>query len=170
MSFEEKGTTLKITLVAAVADNGVIGRDGALPWHLPDDFRRFKSLTMGRPILMGRRTFESIGKPLPGRRNLVLTRSAQTWPAGVEAVADLQTALHIASAAGELCVIGGAEVYALTLSQATHLELTRVHATIDGDVRFPHYDATRWREVERIEHPVDERHAMPMTFLTLERV
>jgi dihydrofolate reductase len=161
---------LKVSIIAALADNGVIGRDGALPWHLPDDLRRFKSLTMGRPVLMGRRTFASIGHALPGRRNLVATRSPQLLPAGVDAVADLPAALKICGPVPELCVIGGADIYRQALPLATHLELTRVHARIEGDVYFPAFDAARWREVARIEHPADDRHAWPMTYQTLERI
>jgi len=161
---------LKVSIIAALADNGVIGRGGALPWHLPDDLKRFKSLTMGHPILMGRRTFESIGKPLPGRRNLVLTRGARPFPDGIEAVASLATALERCATTDELCVIGGAEVYAEALPLATHLELTRVHVHARGDVRFPAFDAAQWCELGRIEHPADARHEWPMTFLTLERV
>ena len=160
---------MRLTIIAAIADNGVIGRVGALPWHLPDDLRRFKSLTMGRPILMGRRTFESIGRPLPGRRNLVLTRGAQLFPVGVEGVASLALALEKCAAASELCVIGGAEVYRQVLPQCDRLELTRVHATLDGDVRFPDFDLTQWRELARVEHSADDRHAWAMTFVTLER-
>jgi dihydrofolate reductase len=158
-----------LTIIAALADNGVIGRAGALPWHLPDDLRRFKSLTMGRPILMGRRTFASIARPLPGRRNLVLTRNTATLPAGVEGVASLAIALEKCATAAELCVIGGAEVYRQALPRADRLELTRVHAAIDGDVIFPDIDLAQWRELERIEHGADDRHAWAMTFLTLER-
>ena len=167
---------MKITIVVAVADNGVIGRAGGLPWHLPDDLRRFKALTLGHPVLMGRRTFESIGRALPGRRNLVLTRRAAGGspagglPAGVEAVASLAAAQALCADAAALCVIGGAEVYARTLPLATHIEMTRVHATVDGDVRFPDFEAGEWRELSRVEHAADERHAWPMTFQTLERV
>ena len=161
---------MKLTLIAALADNRVIGRAGTLPWHLPDDLRRFKSLTMGRPILMGRRTFDSIGRALPGRRNLVLTHRPDTLPPGVEAVVSLPAALEICAEAVELCVIGGAELYRLTLPLATRLELTQVHATIDGDVLFPEYDPAQWRELARSEHAADERHRWPMTFLTLERI
>ena len=160
---------MRLTIVAALADNGVIGRAGTLPWHLPDDLRRFKALTMGRPILMGRRTFESIGRPLPGRRNLVLTRRAATLPAGVEAVAGLATALEKCAGAAELCVIGGADVYRQALPQADRLELTRVHASAAGDVTFPDFELAQWREVARVEHGADEHHQWAMTFLTLER-
>ena len=160
---------MKITLIVALADNGVIGRGGALPWHLPDDLRRFKALTMGRPILMGRRTFESIGRPLPGRRNLVMTRG-RLAAAAVETVADLPAAIVLCDSAAELCVIGGATVYQQTLPIATHLELTQVRATIDGDVYFPAFNAAQWRELARIERSADDRHAWPMTYLTLERI
>ncbi len=161
---------MKITLIVALADNGVIGRAGGLPWHLPDDLRRFKSLTMGRPILMGRRTFESIGRPLPGRRNLVMTRSRLASTAAVETVADLSAAIELCDSAAELCVIGGAAVYQQALPLATHLELTRVHATIDGDVYFPTFDAAQWRERSRFERSADDRHSWPMTYLTFERI
>ena len=160
---------MRLTLIAALADNGVIGRAGTLPWHLPDDLRRFKALTMGRPILMGRRTYEAIGRPLPGRRNLVLTRGSLPIPAGVLGVASLALALQECASDPELCVIGGAEVYRQTLPQADRLELTRVHASVDGDVTFPDFHADRWREVSRIEHAADDRHAWAMTFLTLDR-
>jgi dihydrofolate reductase len=161
---------VKVSVIAALADNGVIGRGGALPWHLPDDLRRFKSLTMGRPVLMGRRTFASIGRALPGRRNLVATRHPQLLPPTVEAVADVRAAIAACVGANEICVIGGADVYAQALSLATHLELTRVHARIDGDVYFPAFDASEWREIEHIEHPIDDRHAYAMTYQTLERI
>ena len=161
---------MKVTIIAALADNGVIGRSGSLPWHLPDDLRRFKSLTMGRPVLMGRRTFASIGRALPGRRNLVATRSPQQLPSSVEAVADLPAALQICGPVPELCVIGGADIYRQALPLATHLELTRVHARIEGDVYFPAFDAADWRELARTEHAADERHAWPMTYQTLERI
>ncbi len=160
---------MRLTIIAALADNGVIGRAGSLPWHLPDDLRRFKSLTMGRPILMGRRTFQAIGRALPGRRNLVLTRGDRPMPASVQGVASLQLALDACAEDPELCVIGGAEVYRQTLPHADRLELTRVHAAPAGDVIFPEFQPEQWRETSRIEHAADDRHACAMTFLTLER-
>jgi dihydrofolate reductase len=160
---------LRLTIVAALADNGVIGRAGTLPWHLPDDLRRFKSLTMGRPILMGRRTFESIGRALPGRRNLVLTRGSKPLPAGVHVVASLALALELCAGDPELCVIGGADVYRQVLPRADRLELTRVHVTLAGEVNFPDFPPDQWHEVARVEHPADDRHAWAMTFLTLDR-
>lgn len=160
---------MQIALVVAVADNGVIGRDQQLPWHLPDDLRHFKAVTMGKPLLMGRRTLESIGRALPGRRNLVLTRGPAPAVAGTEAVATLDAAIERCGTAAELCVIGGAEVFALALPLATRVYQTQVHATVPGDVFFPPLDFNQWRCVERQEHPADPRHAYAMSFLTLER-
>lgn len=158
----------QISLVVAVADNGVIGREGALPWRLPDDMKHFKAVTMGKPLLMGRRTFESIGRPLPGRRNLVLSRGNATSVSGIEWVRSVEEACALVGDT-QLCVIGGAQVYAATLSAATRVYLTQVHATIAGDTHFPLQALNAWREVERIEHPSDERHAYAMSFVTLQR-
>ena len=167
---------MRISLIVAVADNGVIGRAQQLPWHLPDDLRRFKGLTMGKALLMGRRTFESIGRALPGRRNLVLSRGALTRGAGplppgttLEGVASIADALQRCAGSEELCVIGGAEVFRDMLPRATDLHLTRVHAAPEGEVWLPAIDARDWRELGRLEHPADERHAWPMTFIDLVR-
>ncbi|MGA8709572.1 MAG: dihydrofolate reductase [Steroidobacteraceae bacterium] len=160
----------RIALVVAIADNGVIGRAGGLPWHLPDDLKFFKSVTMGKPLLMGRRTFESIGRPLPGRLNLVVTRGGAVFPSGVEAVPSVEAALARAAGAAEICVIGGATLYAQMLAQAQLLYLTRVHAAVAGDVHFPPWSTSDWREARRVEHPADEHHAYAMSFLTLERI
>jgi dihydrofolate reductase len=160
---------LRLTLLAAVAANGVIGRDGALPWHLPEDLKRFKALTLGHPVLMGRRTWESIGKPLPGRRNLVLARMPLALPAGAEWYANLEGALAACVDAAEACVIGGASLYALALPRATRLEFTEVHAEVAGDVRFPDFDRMQWRETFREAHAADARHRWPYSFVTLER-
>lgn len=161
----------RIALVVAAADNGTIGRGGALPWHLPDDLKHFKQVTLGKPVLMGRRTFESIGRLLPGRRNLVLSRSSgapgnQSAP---EYVTSLDAACALVADVPELCVIGGAQIYALSLPRANRVYLTRVHADIAGDAAFPLQQLSGWRELERREHPADERHAYAMSFLTLER-
>jgi dihydrofolate reductase len=162
---------MRVSLVAAVADNGVIGRDGGLPWHLPEDLARFRRLTMGHHLLVGRRTFESIGRALPGRRMVVVSSGSGALPAGVERAASLAAALARAAAAGddEAFVAGGAALYAAALPQADRLYLTRVHGEPAGDVRFPPFAAAEWREVERDERPADERHAWPFTFLTYER-
>jgi len=157
-----------VTLVVAVADSGVIGRDNALPWHLPDDLKRFKQLTLGKPIVMGRKTFESIGKPLPGRQNIVVTRDPNYHRDGITAVPGIDAAVEAAGGAPEVMVIGGAELFRLFLPRATRVHLTRVHGDIDGDVRWPALDHT-WDVLEREHHDSDERHAYPMTFEVWEK-
>lgn len=158
-----------ISLLVAATENGVIGRDNGMPWHLPDDLKHFKALTLGKPVLMGRRTFQSIGRPLPGRTNLVLTRAANWSVPGVTVVADLDAAVRAAGTAAELVVAGGAQVYALALPRATRIYLTRIHANIEGDTRLPELDWQRWHELSRQLHPVDARHPYAMSFVTLER-
>jgi dihydrofolate reductase len=158
-----------ISLAVAIAENGVIGSANRLPWRLPADLKHFKAVTMGKPILMGRKTHESIGKPLPGRRNLVLSRDAAFSVAGVERVGSLEDAIALTAEAPELVVIGGAEVYRLSLPQAQRIYLTRVHASVAGDTRFPDCDWADWREIERGTHPADDKNAYAMTFLTLQR-
>jgi dihydrofolate reductase len=159
----------RVSLLVAVAENGVIGRDNQLPWRLPDDLKRFKALTMGKPILMGRKTFESIGKPLPGRTSLVLTRSEAWSHPGAVIVHSLDEALDRTAGAAELIVIGGAEVYRLALPRAERIYLTRVHAAVDGNTLFPALEERQWRQSAREEHPADERHAYAMSFCVLER-
>jgi dihydrofolate reductase len=155
--------------LVAMADNGVIGRDNALPWHLPDDLKRFKSLTMGHALLMGRRTYESIGRALPGRRNLVLTRNPCWRAAGCERVDSPQAALAAVGTEQILYVIGGAEVFTACWAIVGRLEMTEVHAQVAGDVVLRGFDRAEWREVARIEHPADARHAHPFSFVTLVR-
>jgi dihydrofolate reductase len=154
--------------LVAMADNGVIGRDNGLPWHLPDDLKRFKALTLGHSVLMGRRTFESIAKALPGRRNLVLTRNSAWRAPGCEAVASIDAAR---ASAGEstLFVIGGAEVFSLCWPIVGRLELTEVHADIAGDTRLAGFERAEWREVFREAHAADARHAWPFSFVRLVR-
>jgi dihydrofolate reductase len=158
-----------ITLIVAVADNGVIGRDNTLPWHLPDDLKHFKRLTLGKPIVMGRRTFESIGKPLPGRQNIVVTRDANYRREGINVVNDVEGALRAAGAVPEIMVIGGAEIFRTLLPRAGRVHLTRVHGNIEGDVVWPALAGHEWHMVERESHPADERHAWPMTFEVWEK-
>ncbi|MBV8146224.1 MAG: dihydrofolate reductase [Gammaproteobacteria bacterium] len=158
-----------ISLMVAMAQNGVIGRDNSLPWRLPEDLKRFRAFTLGKPILMGRKTFESIGRPLPGRTNLVLTRD-RSWSApGVIVVHSVEDALAHASSSNELVVIGGAEIYRLVLPFARRIYLTHVHADVPGDITFPEFDSTQWADVECSSQPADEEHAYPLTFVTLER-
>ena len=157
-----------LTAVVAVAENGVIGRAGGLPWHLPADLKHFKAMTMGRPVLMGRRTFDSIGRALPGRRNLVLTRNPHWEEPGCERVGSLESACE--RAAGEtLFVIGGAEVFSLSWPIVGRLELTEVHGDFEGDTFLEGFDRRAWREVFREAHPADERHGTPFSFVTLLR-
>jgi dihydrofolate reductase len=158
-----------ITFIVAVADNGVMGRDNALPWHLPDDLKRFKRLTLGKPIVMGRKTFESIGRPLPGRHNIVVSRDPNYLRDGISVVHDADAALAAAGAVPEIMVIGGAELFRTLLPRAGRLHLTRVHGNIEGDVVWPALDERRWRAVERESHSADERHAWPMTFEVWEK-
>jgi len=142
-----------VSLLVAVARNGVIGRNNALPWHLPEDLKRFKALTLGYPVVMGRRTYESIieqaGKPLPGRENIVVTRRSGYVAPGCRVVHSLEDALAAASGANKVFVIGGAEIFALALPLATRLDVTEVHADVQGDVFFPAYDRGEWGEVSR---------------------
>jgi dihydrofolate reductase len=156
---------MTITLILARADNGVIGSNGGLPWRLPADLKRFKALTMGRPMIMGRKTFESFPTPLPGRRHIVLTRDAEWSAPGAEPVATVEGALALAGP-GEVMVIGGAEVFALFLPRADRIELTEVHLDAEGDVVVPPF--VGWHETARERHAADgERPAHD--FVTLER-
>ena len=158
-----------VTLVVAMDLRGVIGRAGGLPWRLPDDLRRFKALTLGKTVIMGRKTYQSIGRPLPQRRNVVLTRDAQFAAPGIEVAASLESALRLCRQETEVMVIGGAEIYRAALPSANKIELTRVEAQVDGDVLFPALDPAGWRETAREFHPADARHVYPMSFSTLER-
>jgi dihydrofolate reductase len=158
-----------ISLIVAMAQNGVIGRGNALPWRLPADLKRFKEFTLGKPILMGRKTFESIGHPLPGRANLVLTRDRDWRAKGVIPVHSVEEALLQTRTCDELVAIGGAEIYRLMLPLARRIYLTHVQADIQGDRYFPAFDSAQWDDVEFHSLPADERHAYPVTFVTLER-
>ena len=163
---------MKISLIAALDHDFAIGKGHTLPWQLPDDLKRFKALTLGKPILMGRKTAQSLGRALPGRLNLVLTRSGEVPFDGMQEVASIDEARCIAEAAGadELCVIGGGEIYALTLPIATHLHLTFVDTVVhDADVFFPRFDVSQWRETSRETHAVDARHVHAFEFVDYER-
>lgn len=162
---------LKISLISAVAENGVIGRQNDLPWHLPDDFAYFKRKTSHHPIIMGRKSLEALGKPLPNRTNIVVTRNAQFQVAGVTVVHTLDDAIAEAQTVNkeEIFVIGGAEIYAMALPIATTLYLTEIHKAYDGDAYFPEYDKNEWDEVSRVPHPADERHEVGFDFVEYER-
>ena len=158
-----------IALVVAADERGGIGLAGRLPWHLPADLRRFKALTMGKPIIMGRRTWDSIGRPLPGRRSIVISRNRGLDLEGAAVVHSLAEALRAAEDAPQACVIGGAEIFAQALPAARTIELTRVHAVVEADTWFPPIDEGSWRETHREHHPADPQHAWPFSFITLER-
>ena len=149
---------------------GVIGRDSGLPWHLPADLQHFKQTTMGKPILMGRKTHESIGRPLPGRTNIVITRDSGYRAEGCRVVNSIAAALEVAGEQDEIMVIGGAEFYRQVLPQADTIYLTRIHAAFDGDTRFPELIAAEWREVERSDHAADTKNPHDYSFIRLERV
>lgn len=158
-----------LSLVVAVADNGVIGQSNRLPWHLPADLAHFRRLTLDKTILMGRRTWESLPGLLPRRRHLVLTRDPGFQAPGATPIASLEAAMAAAADEPELMIVGGASLYAQTLPLADRLYLTRIHAEPPGDTRFPPWDLAEWREVARSEHPADGRNPIPMTFLVLYR-
>jgi len=151
---------MKISLIAALDRNNAIGKGNTLPWHLPDDLKRFKALTLGKLILMGRKTADSLGRALPGRRNLVLTRSGRVPFEGMEAVASIDEAIAAVGDAEELSVIGGGELYAMILPRATHLYLTHVDTVVDdAEAHFPTFDMREWHVVARETHPADAKHA-----------
>ena len=166
---------IPLAVIVAAAENGVIGRNNALPWHLPQDLQYFKRVTMGKPIVMGRKTFESIGRPLPGRTNIVITRNPDFQSAGVRVVASLDEALRLAGevalidGAGELVVIGGAEIYRAAIPRADRLYITEVHASIAGDAFLPDIDWGQWREVKRQRHGAEGPNPYDYSFVVYER-
>jgi dihydrofolate reductase len=153
-----------------MAENRVIGRGSALPWRLPADTKRFKALTMGHPVIMGRKTFDTIRRPLSGRRNIVITRDRAWTTAGVEVVHNLGDALRLAAGGAEAFVAGGAEIYRLALPHATRLDLTLVHARVDGDAFFPEFSPSDWALVSDEHHVADAKHAFAFSFQRYERV
>jgi dihydrofolate reductase len=165
----------QITLVAAVADNAVIGAGGALPWRLKSDLAHFRALTMGKPVIMGRRTLASIGRPLAGRTNIVVSRDPTFAAAGVVVSSSVETALMVARAdalrrgADAIAVIGGGEIYAATIARADRLVITHVHLAPAGDARFPAIDPALWMEAARSEHPAGPDDAAPFAIAVYER-
>lgn len=161
----------KLTLVVAIAKNRVIGRDNQLPWHLPEDLQHFKAVTLGHPVLMGRKTWESLPprfRPLPGRRNIVVTRQAGYAASGAEVVQSIPAALALAGAEEEVCVIGGAEIFAATLPQADTLEVTEVDLEPAGDTWFPEFSPAEWRETAREAHV--GQNGVGYAFVTYKRI
>ena len=159
-----------LALIAAVAENGVIGAKGGLPWRLPDELAHFKRTTLGKPVLMGRRTFASLGRALPGRTNVVLSRDLGFAAPDALVARDLDAALALVRGAPEVMVIGGAALYAEALPRADRIYLTRVRARPEGDVWFPKLEPADWRETPLSEHPADARHAHAYAVFQLDRV
>ena len=163
---------MKVSLIAAAAENGVIGRANALPWHLPADLRRFKALTLGHHLILGRKTWESVGRALPGRRTIVITRRADyPLPEGVGRADSVPEALRAAAAAGEeeAFVAGGGEIYRASLGLADRIYLTRVHHHFLGDAFFPELDGAEWQLARREDHPADAQNPYAFSFLTYEK-
>lgn len=159
---------MRISLIAAVARNGVIGRDNELPWRLSADLKRFRQLTMGHHVIMGRRTYESIGRPLPGRKFIVVSRNWRGAPEGVTLARSVEEALRAADG-DEVFILGGSEIFRLTLPVADRLYLTRVEADVEGDVHFPEIDPEEWVLVSREELGADEKNDYPTTYLVYDR-
>lgn len=159
-----------VSLVAAMAENRVIGRAGSLPWHLPKDLQHFKRITLDHTVIMGRKTFEEIKRPLSNRRNVVISRNPAFRPAGVTVVPDLDEALALGATEQEVFVIGGGEIYRLALPRADRLYLTVVHAQVEGDTLFPSFDAEAWVLEEEERHEPDDKHAFAFTFRRYSRL
>ncbi|MEC9256584.1 MAG: dihydrofolate reductase [Pseudomonadota bacterium] len=161
-------------MIVAVAENGVIGRNNALPWYLPNDLKYFKQTTMGKPVIMGRKTYESIGKPLPGRTNIVITRQADYQPEGVKVVNSVEAARELAESVcqidgqEEAMIRGGAEIYTLALPHTDRLYLTEVHADVEGDAFFPEYDKSLWQEVAREDFAAEGPNPYNYSFVVYE--
>lgn len=166
---------MKLALIWAMSRNRTIGRNNALPWHLPEDLKYFKRVTMGKPIIMGRKTWESIGRPLPGRSNIVITRDPSYRAEGVKLVRTLEEAISLAESialkdgADEAVVIGGEQIYALALPHAQRLYMTQVHAEVEGDAFFPQFDLTQWNELGRDDFSAAGPNPYDYSFVVLER-
>ena len=159
----------RISLIWAMSDNGVIGRENTLPWHMPADLSHFRRITSGHPIVMGRKNYESIGKPLPQRTNIILTRDPSYRAPGCVVVHTLDEALEQTRNADKVFIIGGADIYRQFLPKADRLYLTQIHAHIDGDTFFPDYNPSLWHEIGREDHRADQKNPYPYSFITLEK-
>ncbi|MFD1095018.1 dihydrofolate reductase [Salegentibacter chungangensis] len=158
-----------ITMIAAAAENNALGKDNDLVWHLPDDFKRFKKLTTGHHIIMGRKTFESFPKLLPNRTHVVITRKKDYRPEGTIVVNSLEDALEISKNDDQPFIIGGGEIYKMGMERSDKIELTRVHGTFDADTYFPEIDTNKWKVTAEEHHKKDENHDYAFTYLTYER-
>lgn len=160
---------MRISIIAAMSSNRAIGLSDGLPWHLPADLKRFKQLTMGRPMIMGRKTFDTIGRPLPGRLTIVVTRRTDFAHPGVLVAHSIEDALDQAGDVEEIFIAGGGEIYRLTLDVADRIYLTVIHQEFEGDAFFPPFDESKWEVVEEQEFHPDEQNPLRFTFLTLDR-
>lgn len=160
----------QISIVVAISENNAIGKDNQLLWHLPADLKHFKEITSGSTIIMGRKTYDSIGRPLPNRRNIVITRSLDLQIPNVEVVHTLESALSLCDDEKEVFIIGGAEIYKNALPTANKIHLTTVHQNYDADVFFPELIKEQWKEINNEYHPADEKNSVAYTFSTLERI
>ncbi|MEE9315061.1 MAG: dihydrofolate reductase [Rhizobiaceae bacterium] len=167
---------MTIIMVVAVASNNVIGNDGDMPWRLSTDLKRFKALTLGKPIIMGRKTFQSIGKPLPGRTSIVVTRDGAWQAEGVVPVQSIESAIAIAgevakaSDGNEICIVGGGEIYRQAMDVADVLHVTRVHGEPEGDTVFPVIDPRFWKELSREDFPIGEKDTVKTTYVVYQRI
>ncbi len=157
-------------MIAAIAQNRVIGKDNKMPWHLPADLHYFKKTTMNCPIIMGRKTYDSIGRPLPGRLNIILSRNESLQIDGCSVVNSLEDAMSVARGAEEVFIMGGAHLYNKFIGKADRLYLTLIDEKFEGDTFFPDYTQYNWNETQRVTHPADDKNPYPYTFLTLDRV
>jgi len=159
-----------VSIIVARSLNGVIGSQGNLPWKLPEDLRFFKQVTMGKPVIMGRRTWESIGRPLPGRRNIVITRNAEYFAPGAEIAPSFDAALSLFSSNDTVMIIGGGEVYRLAIPKADTAWVTQIEEEFEGDAYFPELDSSEWACVWEEKHPVDEKNKIPFVFRRFDRI
>lgn len=164
-----------LSMIVATADNNIIGKDNDMPWHLPADLAYFKQVTLGKPIIMGRKTYESIGRPLPGRRNIVISRDESYQAAGIDTVTSVEQALALVDgscgdeAVAEIMVIGGGAIYQHCLPKADRLYVTHIDAAIDGDTQFPHYDDGSWQKISSELRESDEKNAYDLDFCVYQR-
>ena len=160
---------MTVTIVVAISENYAIGKNNQLLWHMPADLKHFKQITSGHTVIMGRKTYDSVGKPLPNRRNIIITRQEITIP-GCEVVKSVDDALELCTNEEEVFIVGGAEIYKLAMPKTARIYLTIIHHSFEADTLFPEIDYMEWKEVSREDHPADEKHKYSYSFITLERI
>lgn len=160
---------MTVTIVVAISENYAIGKSNQLLWHMPADLKHFKQITSGHTVIMGRKTYDSVGKPLPNRRNIIISRQDVTIP-GCEVVQSVEDALELCANEEEVFIVGGAEIYKLAINKTDRIYLTIIHHSFDADSFFPEIDYMEWKEISREDHPADEKHKYAYSFITLERI